>query len=72
MPRGDKTGLSGQGPMTGRGAGPCASGSPKGRLSRQLTGNSRRSGFLSWFGLGFGRSRGGFSGQGTLGRWFKR
>ena len=40
MPRGDKTGPLGQGPMTGRGAGPCASGSSKGVLGRKLTGIS--------------------------------
>jgi hypothetical protein len=70
MPRGDKTGPLGQGPLTGRGAGPCVSGSSKGVLGQKLAGDTGQSGFRGWFGLGLGRGRGGFSGGGNRRRWF--
>jgi Family of unknown function (DUF5320) len=79
MPRGDRTGPLGQGPMTGRGAGSCAPGSSKGLLGRKLTGYFGRpgsfqqkagTGFLGWFGLGSGRDRGSLSGLGSRRRWF--
>lgn len=50
MPGGDKTGPAGQGPMTGRGAGPCGSGQGRGSLGGR--------------GGGFGGGRGGGSGRG--------
>ncbi len=79
MPRGDKTGPLGQGPMTGRGAGPCTTGSSKGLLGRKLNGDFGQpgsfqrkagNGFLGWFGLGLGRGRGSLSGLGSRRRWF--
>ena len=45
MPGQDKTGPSGQGPLTGRGLGPCGAG-------------GRGIGFRRGFGRGFGRCRG--------------
>jgi len=51
MPGGDRTGPTGAGPMTGRGAGNCAGFAGPGLVSRM-------------FGGGFGRGRGGRGGRG--------
>lgn len=65
MPRGDRTGPSGMGPMTGRAAGYCADNQPPGFVSRFFgrglgfrRGYGRQAGFQSGFqgaGGGFGR-----------------
>lgn len=52
MPRGDGTGPEGKGPMTGRGAGPCAGNDAAGFES-----TGRRRGFGRRFGRGGGRAR---------------
>ena len=62
MPRGDRTGPAGMGPMTGRGAGSCAGYSVPG-FANSIPGRG--------YGLGFGRGMGmgfGFRG-GRGGRW---
>ncbi|HPI24378.1 MAG TPA: DUF5320 domain-containing protein [Candidatus Paceibacterota bacterium] len=51
MPRFDGTGPNGQGPMTGRGLGPCADGRPRVGWRRYFRGFGRRFGL----GGGFGR-----------------
>lgn len=63
MPGGDRTGPAGQGPMTGRGAGPCGSGQGRGALG------GRGRGFGGGRGGGFGRGRGYGAGRGR-GRGF--
>lgn len=55
MPRGDRTGPDGAGPMTGRSLGYCAGYNEPGYTA----GNNRRG-----FGRGFGRGRGFVSGNG--------
>lgn len=77
MPRGDKTGPFGKGPMTGRGLGLCGTGSPKGLLGRKLSGSTGQSGLLSgkavggfWRRLGLGRKSNSSLGIGD--RWFNR
>ncbi|NLG37465.1 MAG: DUF5320 domain-containing protein [Clostridiales bacterium] len=50
MPRGDRTGPMGMGPMTGRGAGYCA--------GYAVPGYANPIGFAGGFGCGFGRGRG--------------
>jgi hypothetical protein len=79
MPRGDKTGPTGKGSLTGRGLGNCGTGSSKGLLSRPLTGNPGPAGLLSgrggrgfWRWLGLGRGRRGYSRLGIGNRWFNR
>jgi len=57
MPRGDKTGPAGMGPMTGRGLGGCSTG------ERAMAGNSVR-------GFGYGAGRGGRPWGGGRGRCF--
>ncbi len=54
MPRGDRTGPSGFGPMTGRRAGYCAGNDVPGYVSTGGAG----------FGVGMGAGRGGFAGRG--------
>ncbi len=49
MPRGNRTGPAGMGPMTGRGAGFCAGYNTPGFMNRPLGGG---------MGMGFGRGRG--------------
>lgn len=64
MPAQDGTGPMGQGPMTGRGAGPCRQTSTPGQARQGR-------GFGPGFGQGFGRGRrrGGFGcGRGMFGR----
>jgi len=63
MPRGDRTGLQGQGPRTGRGLGPYGAGTEEMPAPEENVGFFRRLGR----GLGFGRSgqgRGMGQGQG--------
>ncbi|MCU0578848.1 MAG: DUF5320 domain-containing protein [Desulfobacterota bacterium] len=79
MPRGDKTGPFGKGPLTGRGLGLCETGSPRGLLSRKLSGSTGQSGLLSgragggfWRRLGLGRGRKSNSSLGIGDRWFNR
>lgn len=50
MPRGDGTGPMGIGPMTGRGAGPCA--------GFAAAGHAHSMGYAGGFGCGFGAGRG--------------
>ncbi|MCF8299102.1 MAG: DUF5320 domain-containing protein [Saprospiraceae bacterium] len=57
MPRNDKTGPQGLGPMTGRGLGTCA-----GNANQEFGNNSG-------FGRGFGRGRMGFGGGRGYGRF---
>lgn len=59
MPKFDKTGPAGQGPMTGRGMGSCEGGNQEGQTP--VRGNG--------FGAGFGRGFGGRFGRGMC-RWF--
>jgi len=69
MPRGDRTGPWGEGPMTGRGAGRCAGFPVPGY--RNPVGFRCGRGFGRGFGFGFGRGRGfgrGFYGAGFPGR----
>lgn len=61
MPRGDRTGPEGMGPMTGRAAGYCAG------YDRPGTANQARGCGL---GLGLGRGRGGGGGRGWR-NWFR-
>lgn len=53
MPRRDGTGPTGEGPMTGRGAGPCGGGAAGGGLGRGF-GRGRGGGFGRGFGAGPG------------------
>ena len=53
MPRGDRTGPEGRGPMTGRGAGYCS-----GNDEPDVENESPRRGFGFGFGLGGGRGLG--------------
>ncbi|MCP5514514.1 MAG: DUF5320 domain-containing protein [Spirochaetales bacterium] len=76
MPRGDRTGPAGAGPMTGRGAGFCAgTGVPGFENPLYRSFRNRGRGFFSpfgygGFGAGFGRGMGrGFFGRG-MGRTF--
>ena len=57
MPRGDGSGPSGMGPMTGRGAGYCAGFATPG-FANSLGGRGRGAGFGAGRGLGWGRGRG--------------
>lgn len=66
MPRGDRTGPWGQGPMTGRAAGYCA-GYPVPGFMNPIPGSGRRGGF----GRGWRRGRGRGFGRG-MGRGFSR
>ena len=62
MPRGDRTGPQGQGPQTGRGLGPCGTGTGENPDSGQNIGFFRRLGR----GLGIGRGgKGRGMGQGS-------
>lgn len=71
MPRGDRTGPSGMGPMTGRSAGFCAGGRQPGYMSAPAgrgIGRDRRSGFGRSFGMGRGfGGRGAFPGPQNYG-----
>ena len=49
MPFRDGTGPQGQGPMTGRGLGPCGDGRGKGMSMGKRMGFGRGRGFRSWF-----------------------
>ena len=71
MPRGDGTGPEGQGPLTGRGLGPCGSGSDASGQNQTL-GRRLFSGIGNVFnnfrqgqGMGGGRGQGRGSGRGT-------
>lgn len=57
MPRGDRTGPNGMGPMTGRGAGFCAGSSVPG-YANAVCGGRRLGGFGRGAGLGRGFGRG--------------
>ncbi len=59
MPRGDRTGPAGQGPMTGRRLGNCING------IRRFFGGSGQSGATPGSGLGGGRGLGQGAGRGT-------
>ncbi|MCD4744776.1 MAG: DUF5320 domain-containing protein [Bacteroidales bacterium] len=61
MPRGDKTGPEGMGPMTGRGAGFCAGFDEPGYMNQ---GGNKRGGFGRGSGRGFGRGFGRSYGRG--------
>lgn len=62
MPRGDRTGPAGMGPMTGRAAGFCAGFGMPGYMNPA---------FARGFGMGFGRGRGaGGGGRGWRNRFF--
>ncbi len=63
MPRGDRTGPAGMGPMTGRGAGYCAGYSVPG-FANPIPGRGYGFGFGRGLGLGFRGGRGG-----GWGRW---
>ena len=67
MPRGDRTGPQGQGPLTGRGMGSCGSGSASNGpvVQNQTFGGRLVSGIGRMFGYGQGRGMGG--GQGRRG-----
>lgn len=73
MPRGDKTGPQGMGPMTGRAAGYCAGNDRPGFASDEAPGYGRGGGFGRGrgpgrgFGCGFGRGRGFGFGRGFAG-----
>ena len=63
MPRGDRTGPAGMGPMTGRGAGYCAGYSVPG-FANPAFGRGLVFGFGRGLGLGFRGGRGGGRGRG--------
>lgn len=63
MPRGDRTGPQGQGPKTGRGLGPCGTG------TEEAVNPGERIGFFQRLGRGLGLGRKGAGrGQGGSGR----
>ena len=63
MPRGDRTGPMGMGPMTGRGAGYCAGYQVPG-YANPVSGRGSGLGFGRGRGMGFGRGFGRGSGRG--------
>lgn len=67
MPRGDRTGPQGMGPMTGRGMGLCAGYDAPGYLN-QGPGMGRGMGLARGFGRGMGRGMA--WGRGGGGRWY--
>ncbi|NLN38153.1 MAG: DUF5320 domain-containing protein [Smithella sp.] len=70
MPRGDQTGPTGMGPMTGRGAGYCAGYATPGFASTAGgRGRGMGFGFGRGMGAGFRGARGGRGGRGFFGRW---
>lgn len=68
MPRGDRTGPVGMGPMTGRAAGYCAGYSVPG-FANPVMGRGYGMGYGRGLGLGFRGGRGGWGGRGLGGRW---
>ncbi|MGM0760198.1 MAG: DUF5320 domain-containing protein [Thermodesulfobacteriota bacterium] len=65
MPRGDGTGPTGQGPLTGRGLGPCGGQTP--RTSRPGSGLMQRAGRMFRRNRGLGRKGRGGQGSGASG-----
>lgn len=72
MPRGDRTGPAGMGPMTGRGAGFCAGNGTAGYMNNAgIYGGGRGFGGRRGFGGGLGRGLGRGFGRGFFGGFFQ-